>query len=124
CQEVASLKQRWLALEPDMIFIAWFINDAEPTPKPSRNWFAYNSYGYTWIAANLDSMMRNVGANKGYKSYYGDLYLPEQPGWKKCQAAFADLATLCRERKIPLHLLLIPELHSLSGNYEFKQVND
>jgi lysophospholipase L1-like esterase len=124
CQEVASFKERWLALNPDLVLIAWYINDAEPTPKPSRNWLAYHSYGYVWLTANMDSVMRNVGANKGYKQYYSDLYLPEQPGWKKSQEAFAELAALCRARNIPLRILLIPELHTLAGNYEFKSVHD
>ncbi len=124
CQEVASFKERWLALNPDMVFIAWYINDAEPTPRPSRNWLAYHSYGYVWLSANFDSVLRNVGANKGYKKYYSDLYEPEQPGWKKSQEAFAELAEICRKRNIPLHILLIPELHTLSGDFEFKHVHD
>ena len=124
CQELASFKERWLGMKPDLVLISWYINDAEPTPKPSHNWLAYHSFGYTLTSANLDSLLRNVGADKGYKKYYSDLYEPEQPGWKKSQEAFAELARLCRERNIPLRILLIPELHSLAGNYEFTRVHD
>jgi lysophospholipase L1-like esterase len=122
-QEVASFKERWLALEPDMVFIAWYINDAESTPRPSGNWLAYHSYGYAWISANFDSALRNVGANKDYRKYYNDLYAPEQPGWIKSQAAFGELAQICKARNLPLHILLIPELHTLAGNYEFKNIH-
>jgi len=124
CQEVASFKERWLALEPDLVLLGWYINDAEPTPKPSNNWLAYHSYGYNWVASNFDSALRNVGANKDYKAYYNGLYEPHQPGWLRSQEGFADLAQLCRTRNLPLHIVLIPELHTLSGNYEFKQVDD
>jgi lysophospholipase L1-like esterase len=123
-QEVASLKDRWLALNPDMILIGWYINDAEPTPKPSRNWIAYHSYGYVWLTSQFDSLLRNVGVNKTYKEYYNGLYADDQPGWKKSQNAFAELAQICRDRKIPLKIVLIPELHSLSGDYEFKHIDD
>lgn len=123
-QEVASFKERWLALNPDLVLMAWYINDAEPTPRPSNNWLAYNSYGYVWLTANLDAVFRNVGAGKGYKQYYSDLYRPDQPGWIQSQASFKELAGLCRARHIPLHLALIPELHTLSGDYEFKNVHD
>jgi lysophospholipase L1-like esterase len=123
-QEVASFKERWLELNPDMVWIAWYINDAEPTPKPSNNWFAYHSYGYNWVASNFDSALRNVGANKDYRAYYNGLYEANQPGWQRSQAAFAELSQLCRTRHLPLFILLIPELHTLSGNYEFKPIHD
>jgi len=123
-QEVASLKDRWLALDPDMIVIGWYINDAEPTPKPREPWLSLHSYGYVWLTSQLGNLVRNVGANKNYKDYYNSLYDPNQPGWPKCQAAYAELAQICRDRKIPLKIVLIPELHSLSGNYEFTHIND
>ena len=119
-QELASLKDKWLALDPDMIIDCWCVNDAEPTPHPSRNWLAYHSYGYTWIAAQLGGVLRNVGANKNYKEYYNSLCTPNKPGWLKEQAAFAELAQICRDRKMPLKVCLLPELHTLSGNYEFE----
>ncbi len=123
-QEVASLKDKWLALDPDLILMGWYINDAEPTPKPSRNWIAYHSYGYVWLSSQFDCLLRNVGANKTYKEYYNGLYAADQPGWLKCQKAFAELAQICRDRKIPLKVVLIPELHSLLGDYEFKHIED
>ena len=122
--EVASLKDRWLKLDPDMVLIGWYINDAEPTPRPREPWLALHSYGYVWLTSQFGNLVRNVGANKNYKDYYDSLYDPNQPGWPKCQAAFADLARVCRERNIPLKILLIPELHSLSGNYEFTHIHD
>jgi hypothetical protein len=123
-QEVASLKDRWLKLDPDMVLIGWYINDAEPTPKPRESWLAYHSYGYVWLTANFGSVLRNIGANKKYREYYESLYAPNQPGWPRCQAAFADLAQICRDRNMALKILLIPELHTLSANYEFKHIDD
>jgi len=123
-QEVASFKERWGALEPDIVLLGWYINDAEPTPRPSSGWFAYHSYGYVWITANLDALRRNVGFNQSYADYYRGLYAEDQPGWKKCRAAFAELAGLCKSRNLPLHILLIPELHTLAGNYKFTSIHD
>jgi lysophospholipase L1-like esterase len=123
-QELASFKERWLALNPDLVWIGWYINDAEPTPKPSNNWLAYHSYGYIWLTSNFDAFERNLGVNQTYREYYRGLYADNQPGWKKCQDSFAELAAICRDHKLPLHILLIPELHTLSGNYEFKDIDD
>ena len=123
-QELAMLKDYGLRLDPDMVTIGWYINDAEPTPAPSRNWIAYHSYGYVWLTSSLDYVLRNMGARQSYSQYYNSLYEPGQPGWPKCQRAFAELAALCKGRGIALHILLIPELHTLSGNYEFKHIDD
>ena len=122
-QELAMLKDYGLQFNPDMVTIGWYINDAEPTPVPSRNWIAYHSYGYIWLNSNLDSVLRNLHARQSYKEYYNGLYDSGQPGWPKCQRAFAELADLCRQRNIALHILLIPELHTLSGNYEFRRID-
>jgi lysophospholipase L1-like esterase len=123
-QELAMLKQNGLRLDPDMVTIGWYINDAEPTPVPSNNWIAFHSYGYIWLTSNLDGVLRNLGARQSYKDYYLSLYNPNQPGLPKMRQAFAELAALCKQRNIPLHILLVPELHTLSGNYEFKQIDD
>src|SRR5581483_11560357 len=123
-QEVASLKDRWLALNPDIVTIGWFINDAEPTPKPREPWLMVHSYGYVWLTTQFGAMLRNVGANKNYKDYYNGLYNENQPGFPKMKAAYAELAQICREKNIPVKILLIPELHTLSGNYEFTNIND
>jgi len=79
-QELASFKEQWLALNPDMVLIGWYINDAEPATRPTDNWLAYHSYGYVWLTANFDAMERNVGVRKSYRG----LYAAGQPGWKAC----------------------------------------
>lgn len=123
-QETAFFKERGLRLNPDMVLMAWFINDAEPTPIPSRNWLAYHSYAYVAITSNLDALLRRASARQNYKAYYESLYVANQPGWLKSQAAFAELSSLCKSRKIPLRILLVPELHTLGGNYEFAKIHD
>ncbi len=122
--EVAYFKEEGWKLRPDLVLLGWFINDAEPTPSPSKNWFAYHSYSYVWIDSAIDSVMRNVKARESYRDYYRGLYGDAQPGWVKCQSAFADLAAFCAERKLPCRVLLIPELRTLGPGYEFKDIHD
>lgn len=123
-QELAYFKEQGLSLQPDQVWLAWFINDAEPTPKPSQNWLAYHSYGYVWISSAIDSAFRNASAASNYRDYYRSLYQDDQPGWKSNQAAFAELSALCQQKGIPLRLLLLPEMHTLGKNYEFTDVHD
>ena len=122
--EVTWFKEEGYRFQPDCVLVGWFINDAEPTPVPSSNWLAYHSYAYIWLDSAFDTMLRRSSARKNYQEYYRGLYRDDQPGWPKCQRAFAELATFCAERKIPVHILLIPELHTLGAHYEFVDVHD
>ncbi len=123
-QETAWFRDLGVRLDPDMVMIGWFINDAEPTPRPSRNWLASHSYAYVGMASIADVLLRRTGVRPMYKDYYQGLYAANQPGWLKSQAAFAELGDLCRTRGMSLRILLIPELHSLAGHYEFGGVHD
>lgn len=42
--EVAYLKREGVSLKPDLVLLAWFVNDAEPRPLPRRSWLAHHSY--------------------------------------------------------------------------------
>ena len=122
--EVEYFKEEGWKFQPDLVLVGWFINDAEPTPVPSRNWLAYHSFAYVWLDSALDSVMRNTKTRETYREYYRGLYGDDQAGWQKCQRAFASLASFCREKSIPCRVLLIPELHSLGAGYEFADIHD
>ncbi len=124
-----AMEETWFLEEgakfqPDCVLVGWFINDAEPTPIPSKNWLAYHSYAFVWLNSAFDGVLRRSSARANYQEYYRGLYKEEQPGWPKCRRAFGQLAVFCQERHIPVHILLIPELHTLGSHYEFTDVHD
>lgn len=110
-------------LKPDLLLISWFINDAEPTPKPNTNWLARNSYAYVFLDSAMDGLLRRASARQTYKDFYGGLYTEGQPGWVKCQEAFRTLGSIARESKVPTCVVLLPELHTFGSAYEFKDVH-
>lgn len=122
--EVEYFKEEGIKFQPDLVLLAWFINDAEPTPVPTSNWLAYHSFAFVWLDSALDSIMRNTQTRATYREFYRGLYGDAQPGWQKCQRAFASLASICEEKKIPCRVFLIPELHTIGPGYEFKDVHD
>jgi lysophospholipase L1-like esterase len=118
-QEVMRLKNLGLKFDPDLVTLGFFINDAEPTPKPSRGFLIEHSYLFAFVASRMRLASGAVGT---YKDYYERLYGPDQPGWKESQAALGELARLTRERRIPAEVFLIPELHRLQGENQFAGV--
>jgi lysophospholipase L1-like esterase len=122
-QEVAFFKERGRLYEPDMVLIAFFINDAEPTPREERNWLARQSSLYVFMASFWDGILRETGFRPPYSDYYRALYEADKPGWIQCQQAFKDLMATCRQEHIDLKVAIVPELHHLDSSYEFPQVH-
>lgn len=123
-QEVAYFAERGVALAPDLVILAFFLNDAEPTPRPRAGWLARHSAFYVLLASSWDNTLRWAGNRQDYRDYYLGLYEDDRPGWVECRRALRELSSLCRARNIDLRLALLPELHRLGPDYEFRPVHD
>ncbi|MCK7524155.1 MAG: SGNH/GDSL hydrolase family protein [Ignavibacteriales bacterium] len=79
-QEAAWFKAHGVRLNPDMVVVAWFINDAEPTPRLSRNWLASHSFAY--VRHRVDRR-RVVAPHRGAPDLQGLLPEPlrREPDW-------------------------------------------
>jgi lysophospholipase L1-like esterase len=124
-QEVAAFKERGLGFNPDMVILAFFLNDAEPTPEPVEGFLPRHSNLYVLAAAGWDNTLRWAGSRQDYKDYYLRLYDDDKPGWNLNRQALRDLIQLCEKRKIELRIAIVPELHKLTKpDYEFLEVHD
>lgn len=122
-QEVAYFAERGLALAPDLVILAFFLNDAEPTPRPAAGWLARNSAFYVLLTSSWDNTMRWAGNRQDYRDYYQGLYEDDRPGWIECRRALRELGELCRKQRIDLRFAILPELHRLGADYPFRSVH-
>lgn len=122
-QEVAYFKERGLLLNPDMVLLGFYINDAEEVPKRSSGFFKEHFYFYVLLSTGWDALRRKLRLRMGYKDYYEDLYSDTSQGWKDCQAALKELIRLCQENRIELRIAIIPELHEPNENYAFLKIH-
>ncbi len=119
-QEVMSLKNLGLSFDPDLITLGYFINDAEPTPKPSVGFLIEHSYFFAFVASRI----RLSGPGPiSYLDYYRSLYEDTQPGWQATQAAIGELASISRSHSIPVMMFIIPEMHEPGADYPFADVH-
>lgn len=121
--EVSYLAERGLLLDPDVVILGFFLNDAEPLPTPTKGFLAEHSYLYVFAAAGFDAISRQFLGRGDWRDYYSGLYDESNPGWADCQAALRELSTICQDRDIPLLVMLIPELHQLGEVYPFTDVH-
>lgn len=122
--EVAWFEQYGLDLDPDVVVLNVFVNDAEPTPRHAAvKWWDGILYSRVILFGALDTVVRTVLGGPDWKTYYRDLYTTEADGWAIMQQSMARLADLCEERGIRLVIVDYPELRELSP-YPFVDVSE
>ena len=122
-QEVAYFRQRGIKLEPDLVILGFYINDAEPTPRPHGGLLARHSYLYVLGSSFWEGWQSQTNDRGHFEQYYRDLYREDRPGWLQCQSALTELAGLCQAQKMGLLVLMIPELHSPAEDYAFDEAH-
>jgi lysophospholipase L1-like esterase len=109
--EVNAYLRSWRALQPDVVLLNFFVNDAEPTPVPRGNLFTRYSLAAVYIGSRLDAVSLLTNGAPGWQEYYTGLFDDRQPGWVKAQAAIAALKAACDADGRPLLMVNYPDLH-------------
>ena len=113
-QELALYRDVGQRMKPDIIVLAYFINDAEPMPKYGNpNWFDEHSAAWVVLSYRLDTLSRLSGETPDWKEYYRALYDDKAPGWQAAQRAIADFAADARKAEARLIVFNIPEVREL-----------
>jgi lysophospholipase L1-like esterase len=121
--EVYSFLKKGTTYDPDMIILAYYINDAEITharPGP-LTYFFLKSYLYSFVSDKLINYQARTKVEKQYTTYYSDLYDPNFEGRKRADEAITALSAYAKERNSTLAIVIIPEMHEFT-NYTFTQV--
>jgi lysophospholipase L1-like esterase len=100
-------------LDPDWVVLGYFVNDAEPSPRPAENPLLWRSA----LAGLLSTRMRQGSEVqlRDYRAYYGGLYAAEQPGWQRTREALRVLGARLLGDRAAATLVLLPELHAPRG---------
>ncbi|MFV8224374.1 SGNH/GDSL hydrolase family protein [Christiangramia aquimixticola] len=108
------------SLNPDIIVINYFINDAEILPMGSNNWLLKNSA----LAASLNIAFKRITARSGnnLKEYYNSLYDPKAEGFKNMYNSLRKLSEYSLQHKIKIYFVIIPDIHFLE-NYPFSPIH-
>jgi lysophospholipase L1-like esterase len=123
--EVTYFLERGLALQPDIVILNYFINDAEPTPYYGDfSLFSSWSYAYILVKSRIDTFLRSfTNSSPNWKDYYRNLYKDGQEGWAKSISNLRKLASICKKKNIPLLIAVYPEIRNLK-NYQFRDVHE
>jgi lysophospholipase L1-like esterase len=120
--QISSFLVQGIQFSPDIVVLNYFINDAEPIPRPTKNILMKYSPAYVFFALRLGSISRLFLGGKQWEEYYLDLYDENFEGWKRTKSSISKLAKYCAKNGIKLIIVSYPELHKLNP-YPFKSVN-
>ena len=119
--QVARFLADEVKFSPDIVVLNYFINDAEPIPRPTKNILMKYSAAYVFFSLRMASIGRIFFGGKQWHQYYLDLYKEKSEGWQRAQAFFKKLSKYCRSKDIRLVLVSYPELHQFRP-YSFAAV--
>ena len=102
-------------INPDMVILHYFINDAEIITPKSANFFVRNSYFIAYLYVRVRQALhakRNSYTSIG--EYYKALYNESSQGFIIAKKAIRDMKQLCDKDNIEFMVLIQPDLHDIS----------
>ena len=122
--QVEWLERVGLDMNPDIIILNFFINDAELTPTYNKVSFSDQFfYSKVIFLAGLDTAKRYLHGGQNWREYYTSLYSSNSLEWREFQKSFLRLVEICIKNRLPLIIVDYPELRQLSP-YPFKNISE
>jgi hypothetical protein len=136
-QEAARLASQGFGYEPDVVVVAYVLNDSEDenaaearranawveekTAPPSATWaFLDHSALVRIVRGRISATLENRQRIEGFRSMYAEDY----SGWIAGRRALRAMGGLCRERGVPLVVAIFPLLgNPLDHRYPFADVH-
>ena len=125
--EVELFKWKGLDLSPDMVILAYFLNDTESIPaRKSEIMYALvrNSYFCAFLFDRMTGLRSRLISDFTWTSYYRDLYSQENSSnLVRTRESLVELLGLCDTHGIDLLVVNIPEPREV-GDYRFSYATE
>jgi len=131
--EVAYLESRWLAFDPDLVILVFYLNDAyddgrfaelimggergqlqRASESPSRLWALVETRYSRWRASRRIIEI--------YRAQFSGKPSIDGHDWEGSKKALARAAAITRERSISFAVVIFPELHALDDSHPFASI--
>lgn len=137
-QELKLLEEAGLSYEPDLVLVAYVLNDAEPFQKqaglidPRHGWLIQikdfvkqHSHLYAFLRRNLELARRRVTPGQ-FVENYDRQFDPDNPGWIASRNALREMKALAEERNFKVMVAVLPRLEGLGDGqvYHAQKIQD
>jgi lysophospholipase L1-like esterase len=111
--KVELFKEQMMVVDPDLVILQYFINDAEKNPRKRGNYFLRHSFLFASSHYYFSIFLKE---RKTLVEHYTQIYKNGGEDWGNAKMALEELKTICKNKQIPLIALLVPDLHYLSSD--------
>ena len=136
-EQVSRLESEGWGYEPDVVVLAWVLNDSEDEnaaeARRARDWeegerrpptfadrLAARSALVRLVSTRLRATVENRRRVTGYRSMYADGYA----GWVKARQALVSMGGMCRARGVPFVVVIFPLFaNPLDARYPFADLH-
>ena len=108
-------------VEPNVIVINYFINDAETLPINSSNWLIKNSQLFATLTITYKKLFSKSGFD--LKQYYKDLYKDNNQSFLEMKESLNKLSEYSKRTNSQVLLTVIPDIHFLE-DYPFETIHE
>jgi hypothetical protein len=114
--EVEQFRLKGLPLQPDLVILNYFVNDAEAPPYIAKWRFELfrHSYLFAVLFDRYVLLKSRLSQAFNWLDYYESLYCDTNPWLAPNRQALQDLIQMCRDRNIDLVFANYPDLHQLN----------
>lgn len=110
------LKNLYPTIQPDSVVLQYFFYDSRVESQVASNWLLKNSFLATYFYSWYLGFKFSIGENENLFDYFQKRYAPDNPEWIDNQKSLQKISQFCKEKSLPLVVLLYPELHDVSEN--------
>jgi lysophospholipase L1-like esterase len=120
-EQAEQLAREGLAYDPDLVVLGYCLNDSEDDAaaevRRARDWEEQarerRARGRRLVDRSalhrlMSGRLRALRENRLRIAAYRSQYAPDYPGWIAGQKALGRMAELCKEKKIPLVVMIFP----------------
>jgi len=108
-------------IEPELIVINYFINDAETLPINRSNWLIKNSQLFATLTITYKKLFSKSGFD--LKQYYNDLYKNDNQSFLEMKESLNKLSEYSKRTNSKVLLTVIPDIHFLE-DYPFQTIHE
>lgn len=111
-------------VNPDVVVVNYFLNDAENLPSGTNNFLMRNSQFAVTVFFIYNNFIKFKDADvSSLSEHYDDVYRPERQGYRDMIDAMDRLNAMAREDGFKVVLAMIPDIHQLE-NYPFQFIHE
>jgi lysophospholipase L1-like esterase len=134
-QEASRLANEGLAYEPDVVIVAYVLNDSEDETaaeaRRAADWVEERRQGSSVSFLDRSALVRLVRTrvratieNRRWVDGFRSMYADDYAGWTAARRALKAMGGMCRERGVPLVVAIFPLFgNALDAGYPFAEIH-